>query len=53
MRSAGCSRETLEAARLGAAAVEVDYEPLPSLLTLREAIEAESFQGAQPHAGAG
>ncbi len=40
--------ETLEAARLGAAAVEVDYEPLPSLLTLTEAIEAGSFQGHQP-----
>ena len=40
--------ETLEAARLGAAAVEVAYEPLPSLLTLAEAIEAESFQGGQP-----
>ncbi len=36
-----------EAARLGAAAVEVDYAPLPSLLTLNEAIEAESFQGHQ------
>lgn len=41
--------ETLEAARLGAAAVVVDYEPLPSIITLREAIEAESFQGARPH----
>ncbi|MBB2987080.1 xanthine dehydrogenase molybdopterin binding subunit [Terracoccus luteus] len=41
--------ETLEAARLGAAAVEVDYEPLPSIVTVREAIDAESFQGAQPH----
>ena len=40
--------ETLEAARRGALAVEVDYEPLPSLITLAEAIEAESFQGAQP-----
>ncbi|KAE8763714.1 xanthine dehydrogenase molybdopterin binding subunit [Georgenia thermotolerans] len=40
--------ETLEAARRGAAAVEVDYEPLPSLLTLAEAIAAESFQGNQP-----
>ncbi|GAA1641857.1 xanthine dehydrogenase molybdopterin binding subunit [Georgenia ruanii] len=40
--------ETLEAARRGAAAVEVDYEPLPSLLTLPEAIEAGSFQGNQP-----
>ncbi|SDP67271.1 xanthine dehydrogenase, molybdenum binding subunit apoprotein [Pedococcus dokdonensis] len=41
--------ETLEAARLGALAVEVDYEPLPSLVTVREAIEAESFQGGKPH----
>ncbi|MEQ6899949.1 molybdopterin cofactor-binding domain-containing protein [Nocardioides sp. YIM 152588] len=37
--------ETLEAARLGAAAVEADYRPLPSLVTVREAIEADSFQG--------
>lgn len=37
--------ETLEAARLGAAAVEVDYEPLPAILTVRDAIAAESFQG--------
>ncbi|WP_222264061.1 xanthine dehydrogenase molybdopterin binding subunit [Modestobacter marinus] len=40
--------ETLEAARLGAAAVEVDLEPLPSLITVREAIDAGSFQGGQP-----
>jgi xanthine dehydrogenase large subunit len=40
--------ETLEAARLGSLAVEVDYEPLPALVTIREAIEAESFQGGQP-----
>ncbi|MBW8730509.1 MAG: xanthine dehydrogenase molybdopterin binding subunit, partial [Terrabacter sp.] len=40
--------DTLEAARLGALAVEVDYEPLPSLVTVREAIEAGSFQGGQP-----
>jgi xanthine dehydrogenase large subunit len=40
--------ETLEAARRGAQAVEVDYEPLPSLMTLTEAIEQESFQGARP-----
>jgi len=40
--------ETLEAARLGAAAVEVDYEPLPAVVSLVEAIEAESFQGARP-----
>ncbi|MFH8609677.1 xanthine dehydrogenase molybdopterin binding subunit [Streptomyces sp. NPDC018029] len=40
--------ETLEAARLGAAAVEVDLEELPSLVTLREAIEAGSYHGARP-----
>ncbi|WP_243058166.1 xanthine dehydrogenase molybdopterin binding subunit [Nocardioides sp. SR21] len=37
--------ESLEAARLGAAAVEVDYEPLPSIVDLRDAIAAESYQG--------
>ncbi|WP_019203065.1 xanthine dehydrogenase molybdopterin binding subunit [Tsukamurella sp. 1534] len=40
--------ETIEAARLGAAAVRVELEPLPSLITLVEAIEAESFHGARP-----
>ena len=40
--------ETLEAARLGAAAVEVDYDPLPSLLLVTEAIAAGSFQGGRP-----
>jgi xanthine dehydrogenase large subunit len=40
--------ETLEAARLGAESVEVDYEPLPSLVRLTEAIAAASFQGGQP-----
>lgn len=40
--------ETLEAARLGAAAVVVDYEPLPAVLTVAEAIEQGSFQGGQP-----
>jgi xanthine dehydrogenase large subunit len=40
--------ESLEAARVGAAAVEVDYEPLPSIITVVEAIEQESFQGVQP-----
>lgn len=40
--------ESLEAARLGAAAVEVDYEPLPSVLTVAEAIEQSAFQGGQP-----
>ncbi|TDW30188.1 xanthine dehydrogenase molybdopterin binding subunit [Cryobacterium psychrophilum] len=37
--------ESTEAARLGAAAVEVDYAPLPSIVTVQEAIRAESFQG--------
>ena len=37
--------ETLEPARRGAEAVEAEYEPLPSLLTVREAVEAGSFQG--------
>ena len=41
--------ETLEAARLGAAAVEVEYEELPSLITVREAIAAGNFQGAGRH----
>ncbi|MFD7324109.1 xanthine dehydrogenase molybdopterin binding subunit [Streptomyces sp. NPDC059875] len=40
--------ETLEAARLGAAAVEVELDEQPSLITLREAIAAESFHGARP-----
>ncbi|MFC6706415.1 xanthine dehydrogenase molybdopterin binding subunit [Flexivirga alba] len=40
--------ETLEAARLGSAAVKVDFEPLPSLVRVTEAIEAGSYQGAQP-----
>ena len=38
--------ESAEAARLGAAAVEVEYETLPSIITITEAIEAGSFQGA-------
>lgn len=45
--------ETLEAARLGAAAVEVEYEPLPSLVTVREAIDAGSFQGTGRHLNRG
>jgi len=39
--------ETLEAARQGAEAIGVEYEPLPSLVSVRDAIEAESFQGHQ------
>jgi xanthine dehydrogenase large subunit len=40
--------ETLEAARRGAAAVEAEYAELPALLTVEEAIAAESFQGMRP-----
>ncbi|OEJ34729.1 xanthine dehydrogenase molybdopterin binding subunit [Streptomyces subrutilus] len=40
--------ETLEAARLGAAAVEVELDEKPSLVTLREAMAANSFHGARP-----
>jgi xanthine dehydrogenase large subunit len=35
--------ETLEAARLGAARVEVEYRPLSPVLTIEEAIAGESF----------
>ncbi|GAA1644102.1 xanthine dehydrogenase molybdopterin binding subunit [Kribbella alba] len=41
--------ETLEAARLGAASVEIEYEQLPSLVTVREAIAAGNFQGTGRH----
>lgn len=37
--------ETQDAARAGAAAVVIDYEPLPSIISVTEAIEAHSFQG--------
>jgi len=37
--------ETQEAARLGAAAVVVEYEPLPSLITVQDAVDAGSYQG--------
>ncbi|MGO1991387.1 MAG: xanthine dehydrogenase molybdopterin binding subunit [Corynebacterium sp.] len=40
--------ESHEAARLGAAAVEVEYEELPAVLSLTDAIGAGSFHGAQP-----
>ena len=39
--------ETQEAARFGAEAIVVEYEPLPSIITPAEAIAAESFQGHQ------
>ncbi len=37
--------ETQEAARLGSLAVEIDYEELPSLITVADAVAADSFQG--------
>jgi xanthine dehydrogenase large subunit len=37
--------DSLEAARLGAAAVQVEYEVLPAIVGLRDAITAGSFQG--------
>ncbi|HEY1515523.1 MAG TPA: xanthine dehydrogenase molybdopterin binding subunit [Solirubrobacteraceae bacterium] len=45
--------ETLEAARLGAAAVEVEAETLTSYISVTEAIAARSFQGAQPQVARG
>ncbi len=38
--------EDEDAARAGAALVVVDYEPLPSIVSIAQAVEAESFQGA-------
>ncbi|WP_419999372.1 xanthine dehydrogenase molybdopterin binding subunit [Streptomyces boninensis] len=40
--------ETIEAARIGAAAVEVELDEQPSLITLQDAIAAESYHGAKP-----
>jgi xanthine dehydrogenase large subunit len=40
--------ETLEAARLGAARVEVEYRPLTPILTIEDAIAAQSFHSG-PH----
>ncbi|WP_327364051.1 xanthine dehydrogenase molybdopterin binding subunit [Streptomyces sp. NBC_01296] len=40
--------ETLEAGRLGAAAVEVELDEQPSVITLQEAIATNSFHGARP-----
>ncbi len=37
--------ETLEAARLGAEAVEVKATPLPAIVTIADAVAADSFQG--------
>jgi xanthine dehydrogenase large subunit len=35
--------ETLEAARLGAARVQAEYQPLPAIITIQDAIAAGSF----------
>lgn len=40
--------EDLEAAKAGAAAVTVEASPLPSLVTVRDAIAAGSYHGVQP-----
>jgi xanthine dehydrogenase molybdopterin binding subunit/xanthine dehydrogenase small subunit len=40
--------ETLEAARAAAAKVEVEYEPLPAILTIEEAMRQESYH-TEPH----
>lgn len=38
--------DSLESARLGAQAVQVEYEILPAIVSLRDAVQAESFQGS-------
>jgi xanthine dehydrogenase large subunit len=40
--------EDLEAARLGAAAVEVELDEQPALITLQDAMAADSYHGARP-----
>ncbi len=45
--------ETEEAARLGAEQVVVEYEPLPAILSIAEAIAQGSFQGARLQARRG
>ena len=45
--------DSLEAARIGAAAVEVDYEPLPAIISVVEAIEAGELPGTPAAARAG
>ena len=38
--------ETLDAAQAGAAAVLATYDPLPAIVTIADAVAADSFQGA-------
>ena len=45
--------ESVEACRLGAAAVELDIEELEPVLTIRDAIEKDSFQGEVARIGHG
>ncbi len=45
--------ESEEAARLGAEKVKVDYEVLPALLNIKEAMAVGSFQGATLHSSSG
>jgi xanthine dehydrogenase large subunit len=45
--------ETLDAARQGSEVIDVEYEPLPSLVSVRDAIAAESYQGHQRTVGRG
>ena len=41
--------DSIDACRAAAAAVEVDYEPLPAILTLEDAIEQKSFHTEESH----
>ena len=45
--------ETIEAAQRGAARVLVEYEPLPAILTIEQAIAAESFLAGPARIAAG
>ncbi len=47
-RSAGCSARPSRRPGSVRSAVEVDYAPSPAIITVREAIAAEAFQGGQP-----
>ena len=40
--------ETLEAAKTGASKVAAEFEPLPAILTIEDAIGASSFHSAEP-----
>jgi xanthine dehydrogenase large subunit len=40
--------DTLEAAKIGAGKVKVEFEPLPAILTIQQAIAARSFHSPEP-----